>query len=109
MPAVCQITGVGPRTGKSISRRGKAKREGGVGKKVTGIEWRQFKPNLQKMRIYVPELKRRVTVRISARALKTMDRDGIYSTLLRAGLVKPPKAKGGTKPKHHPKPKKSAK
>jgi large subunit ribosomal protein L28 len=94
--AICQITGTGPKTGKSISRRGKAKREGGVGKKVTGIAWRMFKPNLQKMRIWVPELGRRVTVRITARALKTIDRDGAYSVLVKAGVVKPRKAKKKT-------------
>ena len=91
--AKCQITGAGPKTGKRISRRGKAKREGGVGKKTTGISFRTFKPNLQKKRIYVPELDRWVTVRLTARALKTIDRDGAYSVLMKAGLVKAPKAK----------------
>ena len=91
--AKCQITGAGPKTGKRISRRGKAKREGGVGKKTTGISFRTFKPNLQKKRIYVPELDRWVTVRLTTRALKTIDRDGPYSVLRKAGLVKPPKAK----------------
>ena len=91
--AKCQITGAGPKTGKRISRRGKAKREGGVGKKTTGISFRTFKPNLQKKRIYVPELDRWVTVRLTTRALKTINRDGAYSVLLKAGLVKPPKAR----------------
>ena len=91
--ARCQITGAGPRSGRRISRRGKAKREGGVGKNTTGISFRMFKPNLQKKRIYVPELDRFVTVRLTARALKTIDRDGPYRVLLKAGLVKPPKAK----------------
>ncbi len=91
--AKCQITGAGPKTGKTIARRGKAKREGGVGKKTTGVNFRTFKPNLQKKRIYVPELDRWVTVRMTAKALKTMDRDGPYKVLLGAGLVKPPKAK----------------
>lgn len=91
--ARCQITGAGPKTGKRISRRGKAKREGGVGKKTTGITFRTFKPNLQKKRIFVPELNRFVTVRLSTKALKTIDRDGPYRVLLKAGLVKPPKAK----------------
>lgn len=91
--AKCQITGAGPKTGKRISRRGKAKREGGVGKKTTGISFRTFKPNLQKKRIYVPELDRWVTVRLTTRALKTINRDGAYSVLLKAGLVKPPKSR----------------
>ncbi len=91
--AKCQITGAGPKTGKRISRRGKSKRDGGVGLKTTGISFRVFKPNLQKKRIYVPELDRWVTVRLTTRALKTINRDGAYSVLKKAGLVKAPKAK----------------
>jgi large subunit ribosomal protein L28 len=37
--------------GNSVSHRGKAKYLGGVGTKVTGISRRQFKPNLQKVRV----------------------------------------------------------
>lgn len=91
--ARCQITGAGPKTGKRISRRGKAKKEGGVGKKTTGVSFRTFKPNLQKKRIFVPELNRWVTVRLTTRALKTINTKGAYTVLLGAGLVKPPKAK----------------
>lgn len=91
--ARCQITGAGPKTGKKITRRGKAKREGGVGKKTTGITFRSFKPNLQKKRIFVPELGRWVTVRLTTKALKTIDLYGPYPVLLKAGLVKPPKAR----------------
>lgn len=91
--ARCQITGRGPKTGKRVSRRGKAKSEGGVGLKTTGITFRTFKPNLQKKRIFVPELNRWVTVRLCASALKTINKKGAYSVLLGAGLVRPPKAK----------------
>ena len=97
--ARCQVTGVGPKTGKSIARRGKAKREGGVGKKTTGIDFRKFKPNLQKQRIWVPELGRYEVIRLSARALKTIDKKGAYRVLLDAGLVRPPKAKRAAKAK----------
>ncbi|MBI4081662.1 MAG: 50S ribosomal protein L28, partial [Candidatus Lambdaproteobacteria bacterium] len=38
-------------------------------------------PNLQKRRIFVPELKRWVTVRLSTKGLKTLDRKGAYRTL----------------------------
>jgi len=37
--------------GNSVAHRGKAKYLGGVGTKVTGITRRQFKPNLQKVRV----------------------------------------------------------
>lgn len=38
-------------TGNSISRKGKAKKQGGVGKKTTGINKRKFQPNLQPKKI----------------------------------------------------------
>jgi large subunit ribosomal protein L28 len=37
--------------GKRVVRRGKAKREGGIGQNVTGITTRRWKPNLQKIRV----------------------------------------------------------
>jgi len=37
--------------GNSVAHRGKAKYLGGVGTKITGIARRQFKPNLQKVRV----------------------------------------------------------
>jgi len=43
--------------------------------------------NLQKKRIYVPELKKFVVVRISTRGLKTIQKNGAYATLKKAGLV----------------------
>lgn len=47
----CEVCGKGPMMGNSVETRGKAKYLGGVGTKVTGITRRQFKPNLQKIRI----------------------------------------------------------
>ena len=37
--------------GNSVAHRGKAKHLGGVGTKITGISRRQFKPNLQRVRV----------------------------------------------------------
>ena len=37
--------------GNTVAHRGKAKYLGGVGTKITGISRRQFKPNLQKVRV----------------------------------------------------------
>ncbi len=37
--------------GNAVETRGKAKYLGGVGTKVTGITRRQFRPNLQKIRV----------------------------------------------------------
>lgn len=53
MSRVCHFTGKRTTTGRSIARRGKAKRHGGVGKKVTGITKRKFKPNIQRVRAVV--------------------------------------------------------
>jgi len=89
MSRVCQITGCRTRKGNKVARRGLPKRTGGIGLKTTGIARRTFKPNLQRKRIWVPELKRWVRVRISTRALKTIDKNGPYKVLLAAGLVKP--------------------
>lgn len=47
MSRKCEICGKTAVTGSSISRRGLAKKKGGVGKKTTGITKRIFFPNLQ--------------------------------------------------------------
>jgi large subunit ribosomal protein L28 len=49
----CAVCGKKPVVGNQISRRGKAKYLGGVGRKVTGISKRRFKPNLQRIQVEV--------------------------------------------------------
>ncbi len=44
--------------------------------------------NLQKKRIYVPELKKTIVMTISTRALKTIQKNGAFATLKKAGLLK---------------------
>ncbi len=43
--------------------------------------------NLQKKRIYVPELKKFLTLTISTKALKTIQKNGAYATLKKAGVI----------------------
>ncbi len=43
--------------------------------------------NLQKKRIYVPEIKKTVVVNISTRGLKTIQKNGAFATLKKAGLI----------------------
>jgi large subunit ribosomal protein L28 len=43
--------------------------------------------NLQKKRIYVPELKKTVILTLSTRALKTIQKNGAYATLKKAKLI----------------------
>ena len=53
MPRTCQFCGKHTTFGKSITRRGLAKKKGGVGRKTTGISVRKFKPNLQRMKAVI--------------------------------------------------------
>ncbi len=54
---------------------------------VTAVTPRYFTPNLKTKRIWVPELKKFVTVKVSARALKTISKNGAHATLSKAGLI----------------------
>jgi len=73
MARVCQITGKKPLVGNNVSHaHNRTKR-------------RQY-PNLQKKRIFIPEENRYITVRISARGLKTINKNGAKSVLQKAGI-----------------------
>ncbi|QDV06685.1 50S ribosomal protein L28 [Planctomycetes bacterium Poly30] len=95
MSRTCQVTDRGTQTGGNIARRGLPKKSGGVGLRTTGHTKRTFKVNVQKKRIWVPEMGEYVTVRLSTKAMRTIDKNGAYPTLLKAGLIKAvkPKAK----------------
>ena len=69
MSRVCYYTGKKPRSGKTIARRGIAKKSGGIGLKTTGITTRRFVPNLQTVKIIEGGTVKRV--RVSAKYLKT--------------------------------------
>lgn len=43
--------------------------------------------NLQKKKVYVPELKKSFNLTISTRALKTIQKNGAYATLKKAGII----------------------
>ena len=43
--------------------------------------------NLQKKKIYVPELKKTFTLTVSTRAIKTIQKNGAYATLKKAGII----------------------
>ncbi|MDP4115651.1 MAG: 50S ribosomal protein L28 [Bacteroidota bacterium] len=59
----CQLTGVGPLTGNTVSHAHNRRR-------------RRFLPNLQKKRIWVQELNRFITLKLTASAIKTINRNG---------------------------------
>ena len=77
MPRKCPFTGKKTSAGRSISRRGKAKYLGGVGRKITGRVKRTFKANMQRVRALVDG--KVVRINVSAKAI----RNGL--------IVKPPK------------------
>ena len=62
MSRKCEICGKRAFVGSRITRRGKAKREGGVGKKTTGISKRIFLPNLQKRKALINGKIKRILV-----------------------------------------------
>ncbi|MDH4121716.1 MAG: 50S ribosomal protein L28 [Deltaproteobacteria bacterium] len=44
-------------------------------------------PNLQTRRVFVPELKKYITVKLSTKALRSLDKKGAYAALKEAGLI----------------------
>jgi large subunit ribosomal protein L28 len=62
---VCELTGKRPITGNHVSHSNRKTK-------------RVFNPNLQKKRIFVPELNDWVEVKISAKALRTVSKLGLY-------------------------------
>lgn len=69
MPRVCHLTGAKTTTGNRVRYRGKAKYLGGIGKKVTSITRRSFKPNLQSVNAVVDGKPKRI--RCTAKAIKS--------------------------------------
>jgi large subunit ribosomal protein L28 len=64
MSAHCQVTGTVPGFGNRISHSHRRTK-------------RRFNPNIQRKRYWVPSLGRHVTLTVSARGIKTIDRRGI--------------------------------
>ncbi|WP_018971129.1 50S ribosomal protein L28 [Rubritalea marina] len=87
MAKVCSIRGSKVRVGRKIHRSGLAKKKGGIGRHVTKTVKRKVSPNLQTKRIFVPELDRYVRVKLSAKAIKTINKNGAYATLKKAGII----------------------
>jgi len=87
MARICSIRGTRVRSGGKIHRSGLAKKKGGIGRHVTKVVKRTISPNLQTKRIWVPELNTFVKLKLTARSLKTMNKNGAYNVLKKAGLL----------------------
>jgi large subunit ribosomal protein L28 len=71
MARVCEITGKRPRVGNNVSHANNKSK-------------RRFYPNLQKKRFYIPEEDKWVTLKVSTKALKTINSKGISTVLKEA-------------------------
>lgn len=81
MARTCDITGKKSQVGGGYSNRTRATKFNPTGK-------RRRQVNLQTKTLFVPELGKKITVRVSAKGLKTMKKRGAYITLKAAGMVK---------------------
>lgn len=68
MAKVCQVTGKRPKTGNNVSHANNKTK-------------RRFLPNLQSRRFWVESESRWVRLRISASALRTIDKKGIDAVI----------------------------
>ena len=68
MPRVCPFTGKKTASGRTYTHRGKAKRLGGVGRKITGKTKRKFKANIQRVRAVIDG--KIVKINVSAKAIR---------------------------------------
>lgn len=80
MARTCDITGKESRVGGGYSNRVRATKFNPTGK-------RRRQVNFQNKTLFIPELGKKITVRVSAKGLKTMKKRGAYQTLKKAGLV----------------------
>jgi large subunit ribosomal protein L28 len=80
MAKVCEITGKKSQVGGRYSNRTRATQFNPCGKV-------RRQPNLQKKRIFVPEIGKTVLVNVSAKALRTIAKNGAYQTLKKANLI----------------------
>lgn len=81
MAKICVISNKGSIVGGGYSNRTRATKFNPTGKK------RKF-PNLQKKKVFVPEIGKTVIVEASTTGFRTMKKNGAYATLLKAGLIK---------------------
>ena len=70
MSKVCQLTGKRPITGNNVSHSNRKTK-------------RRFIPNIQSKRYFIPELDKWVTLKISTKAMRNINKLGIYEYLQR--------------------------
>ena len=77
----CEITKKTSVIGGGYSNRTRATQFNPTGKKRKYL-------NLQKKKVFIPELNKFVNIQVSVQGMRTMKKNGAYVTLLKAGLIK---------------------
>ncbi len=77
----CQITGKKSIVGGGYSNATRATQFNPTGK-------RRRRVNLQTKKVYVPEIDKTIKITLSTTAIKTINKNGAYKTLKKAGLIK---------------------
>ena len=80
MAKICPVTNKGSQVGGGYSNRIRATKFNPTGKV-------RKQPNMQKKRIFVPELNRTITVTLSTQGIRTVTKNGAYKTLKAAGII----------------------
>jgi len=80
MAKKCAVTNKSSKVGGGYSNRTRATKFNPTGKR------KRFS-NLQKKKIYIPELNKKMTLTLSTRAMKTIQKKGAYAVLKKAGLI----------------------
>ncbi|OGD67637.1 hypothetical protein A2442_03635 [Candidatus Campbellbacteria bacterium RIFOXYC2_FULL_35_25] len=81
MSKTCPITGKNTKMAGGYSNRVRATKFNPTGMK-------RRKANLQKKKIFIPELNKTMRLTISTKAIKTINKNGAFATLKKAGLIK---------------------
>ena len=68
MSRICQLTGKRPVSGNNVSHSNRKTK-------------RRFLPNLQKKRFYIPETDQWVTLKVSSKAIRNINKLGIFAYL----------------------------
>jgi len=77
---ICPITNKKTIVGGGYSNRTRATQFNPTGKKAK-------RPNIQKKKIYIPELKKTISLNISTKGLRTIHKRGAFVTLKKAGVI----------------------
>ncbi len=80
MAKICPVTKKGSRMAGGYSNRTRATQFNPTGKV------RKY-PNLQKKKIFIPEMNKYIILNLSTQGIKTINKNGAYATLKKAGVI----------------------